>query len=148
MHPSSQSPGIPYNLPGAPGAGVCAWGFSLFHRPAAQFSQSGNHFSQARHLRLPVVPRTPVSSTPLFSSLCKIFRSKTALIKRRHLSEGRSEHILGGNHACTAGLHPASSGYRKVGVCHSRIRFANSFHGREITLDVSYRWWYAPLTVG
>ncbi len=61
--------------PGAPGAGVCAWGFSLFHRPAAQFSQSENHFSQARHLRLPVVPRTPVSSTPLFSSPCKIVRT-------------------------------------------------------------------------
>src|SRR6266849_2219726 len=69
---------------------------------------------------------------------------KSALIKRRHLSGGRSEHILGGNHAYTSGLHPASSGYRKVGVCHSRMRFANSFHGREITLDVSHPWWYAP----
>src|SRR5713101_5547159 len=35
-----------------------------------------------------------------------------------------------------SGLHAASSGYRKVGVCHSLMGFANSFHGREITLDV------------
>src|SRR6266436_1688972 len=73
---------------------------------------------------------------------------KSALIKRRHLSGGRSEHILGGNHAYTSGLHPASGGYRKVGVCHSRMRFANSFHGREITLDVSHPWWYAPWRLG
>jgi hypothetical protein len=29
---------------------------------------------------------------------------KSALIKRRHLSGGRSEHILRGNHVCTTGL--------------------------------------------
>ncbi len=48
---------------------------SLFQRQLAQFSQPENHFSQAPRVRLPVVPRTAACSTPLFSSLCKIFRT-------------------------------------------------------------------------